>query len=485
MARIEGRGIVAEFQEAPLPDARLRDRLEKIAKSAQARPDSGFPQMFGTEAELESFYRFVRNDRVDWESVVAPHVQATVRRASGYDAVVVAHDTCEFRFGGRSDRAGLTRGRSKKENSGPNARQGFHCHMALAVTPHEDRAPLGVLAMFPWARTSETPTSKRSAGSDYAEVAHLPSEQDRWAQLVEDVEDRVGDATNAIHVMDSEADDYALLANLTRGSSRFVIRMCYDRIIFDEQMQRLGSKTKQFVAQNQPVCTRRVKVSSRKSFSGVATKRGSSRTERQATLSIKAAPVTFRRPANSKEKSAASVCANVVLVQEVEPPEGVEPVEWMLVTSESIDGQAGILQVVDYYRARWRIEEFFKAIKSGCAYEKRQLESLDTLLVALAMFVPVAWQLLHMRTLCRADPALPADRCLSARQLVVLRLSSEKTLPDKPTVRDALLRIARLGGHLKRNGEPGWQTLGRGLLELMALERGFLLASAAERCDQS
>ena len=89
--------------------------------------------------------------------------------------------------------------------------------------------------------------------------------------------------------------------------------------------------------------------------------------------------------------------------------------EWQLVTSEPIGTQEQVLRVVDWYRGRWLIEEFFKALKTGCAYEKRQLESFATLQIALALLAPVAWQLLLLRQLARAAPdARPQSSCRRA-----------------------------------------------------------------------
>jgi hypothetical protein len=113
---------------------------------------------------------------------------------------------------------------------------------------------------------------------------------------------------------------------------------------------------------------------------------------------------------------------------------------------------------VDWYRTRWLIEEFFKCLKTGCAYEKWQLESLDTLLVALALLAPIAWQLLLLRHLARALLDAPARVALTARQIRVLRaVAVGDTLPPRPTTRDALRAVARLGRHLRQNGDPaGW-----------------------------
>ena len=62
---------------------------------------------------------------------------------------------------------------------------------------------------------------------------------------------------------------------------------------------------------------------------------------------------------------------------------------------------------------RCLIEEFFKYLKTGCAYEKRRLESLDTLLIALALLAPIAWQLLVFRHLTREVPTAPTTVALT------------------------------------------------------------------------
>lgn len=166
-------------------------------------------------------------------------------------------------------------------------------------------------------------------------------------------------------------------------------------------------------------------------------------------------------------------------VREVDPPEPNSAVEWVLLTGEPIDTAEQLLRIVDFYRARWVIEELFKALKTGCSFEKRQLCTLHALSNALSTLLPLAWRLLLLRTEARERPDAPATAVLSPDELEVLRAASRKPLPEAPTVRDALLAIAALGGHLKRNGEPGWQTLGRGYDKLQTLTLGWRLAICA------
>ena len=130
------------------------------------------------------------------------------------------------------------------------------------------------------------------------------------------------------------------------------------------------------------------------------------------------------------------------------------------------------------YQSRWTIEEFFKALKTGCGYEKRQLESYAALSNALAIFSVIAWRLLLVRSVARAYPHATSRSVLSDTQLRLLKHRLKLTnLPA--TAKDALYAVARLGGHLKNNGDPGWQTLGRGFEKLLILEAGWRAATDA------
>jgi hypothetical protein len=159
----------------------------------------------------------------------------------------------------------------------------------------------------------------------------------------------------------------------------------------------------------------------------------------------------------------------------------------MLITNEPTETVAQIFAVVDSYRARWVIEEYFKALKTGCAFEKNQLESRRTILNYLAVLAPVAWQLLLLRSLARDAPSSPADAALSKVQIEVLKAVAKKPLSPEPTVEEAFLAVAALGGHLKRNGPPGWQTLGKGFHDLLLFEAGWRAhaSQSPPGCDQS
>jgi hypothetical protein len=465
--------VLGEFEGAELGDARLNKRLNRIAEVLVKRPDVGFPQAM-SESELQAFYRFVENDRVDFEVLLAPHVRATLERLQLQPEAVVIHDTTEFKF--TTQRADL--GRLRKD--GERAKKGFLTHFALALSADETKDPLGVVGAWPWLRGADTPTSRRRAGQSYDAAAD--SEQARWARGTLEVQAKLATPERVVHVMDSEADDYALLVTLNKHACRFVIRQCYDRRI-ELPNSRLPGKMSAFIETATTVGTRAVRIASRRAATGMKDRRRNvTRAGREATLCFSAASVTLHRPQQALATMPETLTVNVVRVWEENPREQDDPIEWLLLTSEPIERVEQIMRVVDLYRMRWVIEEFFKAIKTGCAFEKRQLESFGTLAAALALFVPIAWFLLRLRSSARSQPSAPATTIIDGVKLEVLRRASNDRLPTAPTVRDVLLTIARLGGHLKRNGEPGWQTLGRGYEDLLMLEAGFRLAL---RCDQS
>ena len=303
------------------------------------------------------------------------------------------------------------------------------------------------------------------------------NESKRWEESVKTVEDLLGKG-RTVHVLDREGDSYALLAELVTAGARFVVRMASAKRKVEGEIGTVGEtllRAPMLAEREVPITARGTSKlpSDRKHFP--------ERQARVARLEVTAARVTVIRPASSSHSAAPTLALNAVRVFEAAPPTGEPPVEWRLWTTEAVDSTEQVLAVVDAYRCRWRIEEYFKALKSGCAIEKRQLESSAGLQNVVALFAPIAWRLLDIRTVAQDAADTPADQVLSAVQIVCLRLALEKRrrphLPANPTARDVMLGIAGLGGHIKNNGDPGWIVLGRGFDKLLAFEEGFRAAN--------
>jgi len=277
-----------------------------------------------------------------------------------------------------------------------------------------------------------------------------------------------------LHVMDREADDYQMFDELNRDGHRFVARCQYNRRLDTEfGVEKLYDVLGRASASSE----REVPLTKRKfNKDPIAEKTHPSREARLAKLSVAATTVALKRPATRKisEDSPPTLTINVVRVWEQEPPEGQEGVEWYLITNEPIATPEEQLAVVDYYRARWTIEEFFKAIKSGCNFEKRQIEDYEGLVNLLAIFAPIAYHILLIRSHSRKAPQSPATEVISKDHIDVLRACGRMKLSAAPTTREVYLAIAALGGHLRHNGDPGWSTLGYGFEKLETLTKGWL-----------
>jgi hypothetical protein len=458
-----------EFSGVDLKDKRLETRLVATAQAVAAAPGLSFPKLMPSRAELEAFYRLMENPRVQWLDILQPHVEATSSRCGQYQLVYVAHDTTEFAFGGL-DRADDI-GHLQHDHSG------FFGHFGLAVGASDKRPVLGVLGVSTWHRDK---AAKLTAAQRKAQGRAMPAqerESARWVKLV-DQTTKALNGTAAIHVMDREADDFALLSQLSGKELRFVIRAAGDRRLESEYEVTL----QQHLAAQPDVLFREVVLGARAKKQGSAKRWHPPRALRPATLHLRAAQTTLRKPSHLKD-CPQTLPINVVQVFEPNPPEGEQAISWTLMTTEPIDTADQRAAIVDAYRARWRIEEFFKALKTGCAYEKRQLESEHTLLNALALLIPVAWRLMALRDASRETPQEPATDYLTAPELTVLRVLSKRVkLGADPTIEEAVLAIAGVGGHLKQNGPPGWKTISLGYHDLRIATLGW---QAAQRSDQS
>jgi hypothetical protein len=390
-----------------------------------------------------------------------PHVGSTWIRCGKARRVLAVHDTTEIRVPGESERSGMGRITTQK-------RDGFLAHVALAVDAETGQA-LGLLALETWTRSGPPlwhgKKKLRSNGS---------SETERWKRGVDVVEEEAAEnGAELIHVIDREGDQYGLLLDCVVEGRRFVVRLNHNRPVVDDEAEDIRA----LVAAAPVVATRSVEISRRGKGDGKKPRqqiRHPPREARVADLEIRTARAVICRPYRTSRSAARTLEVNVVWASEVGAPEGEEPVDWLLLTSEPVDDEAAALRVLDDYKARWVIEEYFKALKTGCALEKRQLESYFAFVRALALFAPMAWALLALRDAATRMPEAKATAVLSARQIGVLRAYKPNSLPPNPTATDALFAVARLGGFLKRNGHPGWQTLGKGLEKLITLEAGWV-----------
>lgn len=444
-------GLAEEMGGAKLGDKRRSARLRSIVGKFEKQPSNSIPVALETTSAREGAYRFFSNSNVTMEAILEPHQDGTSERAKSAEQVLVLHDTTYFSFSG--DREGM--GRLHDSD------QGFWGHFAVAVgmSSEGEKDALGVIGVRTGTRygPSKWKGSRRTNAGDSAS-----SEPERWPQLVDEARARLASQA-PIHVMDREADDYALLAHMVNHDDRFVVRLEHDRLTEDR------TRISTALDATAPVSEQEIKLPQRQQNKNASTrqkKRHPSRKRRTAKVQLRTTTVHVRRPDNAAKHLSKHIAVHVVEAKEVEAPAGEEPLHWRLITTEPIDNVRQVERIITIYRGRWVIEEFFKSLKTGCAFEKRQLGSADALHNALGVLAPIACKLLRLRDAGRRLPNAPAERIVSALELQVLAAIGHKPLSVEPTVEEVMYAIAALGGHIRNNGAPGWLTLGRGYQQL-------------------
>jgi hypothetical protein len=187
--------------------------------------------------------------------------------------------------------------------------------------------------------------------------------------------------------------------------------------------------------------------------------------------------IRVRAPAH-QGSGAEPISCWFVRAWEEHPPADVEGLEWALACGFAVTTAEDALSAVGIYAHRWLIEEFHKGLKSGMGAERLQLESAHRLYAAIALMSVVSLRLLELRERAWVDPAAPAEQSgLGELERVVLSRRLGRPLA---TVRDVILAVGRLGGHMNRkaDGLPGWLTLHRGMRVLGNLVEGARLMRA-------
>ncbi len=442
-----------EFGQSDLGDARLDDRLQKLVEKLAADPGMSIPKAMGDWSQAKAAYRFFANDDVTREKILDPHYRATSKRLTEMESVLVVQDSCFLNYTHHPATEGLGNIGSKGQK---NQLRGVIIHSALAVEPGTHRV-LGLLDQQVIVRKDDPAAEERSRKRRRPDRESL-----KWPRGARNAAGRVRQPSGLIFVFDREGDLFEAIEEIQDLGARFVIRANYNRRLQEEggpSAYLLEAIRKAPVIAHMPV--------------QVAA--GGGRPQRTAEVALHAGCYAIMPP-KARGRRGAARAVNVLWIVEEHPPQGEDALEWILLTSESLETPQAAVTVARHYCGRWKIEEWHKALKTGCRVEERQLEAWDRLEVLLAIFSVIAWRLLALRDAARSDAPCPPD-ALSNEDRTILR-NLMPSLPKGAKARAYLRAIAKLGGFLgrKSDGEPGWITLWRGYTRLCDMRLGYRAA---------
>jgi hypothetical protein len=192
------------------------------------------------------------------------------------------------------------------------------------------------------------------------------------------------------------------------------------------------------------------------------------RTARLVRQRLRAMRITPRAPFRRGGKLPA-VSFWAVLAEEIDPPEGEEPLRWLLLTSEEVSTPEAARRIVALYLRRWDIEVFHRVLKTGCRVEALQLKAHQAVLNCLILYAIIAWRILYLVHLGRQCPELPCSAVFEESEwkaTCTVAAAGKKRGPlREPTLGEFIALVARFGGHLGRRNDkpPGAQAIWQGL----------------------
>lgn len=447
------------FSACDLGDARRTRRLVNVAQCVAENPAASFPDQLQEWRDLKAAYRLFDCDDVTFESVARVHWERTRQQARGRTLVLC--DTTEADFGGRRQISGVG-------PTGNGSGLGFLLHNAMMVAA-ESRAIVGIGGQT----IHHRPKKRRSKTKENASQRMKRNDRESmvWGRVIDDIGEPADDV-EYVYVCDRGADNFEVFCHLQQANSDWVIRAkAKNRKLLTPDGD---SPTLSKLLDTLAVCgTYELSLRARP--------QQSARTARIEVSTGEAfMPVPRHRSPWVRSLDPEPISVNVVRVREVNAPDDVEPIEWILYTSLPTATYDDAWTVIEYYESRWLIEEYHKALKSGTRLTTRQLKEGGRLEAMTGLLSVVALRLVQLKTLSKTDPDRPARQVVPLLWLQMLKAARHRlTRVHDMTIYEFYREVAKLGGFIgrKSDGEPGWITIWRGWEKLYNLVKGAQFAA--------
>ena len=449
-----------QFEDCDLGDARRTNRLVHAAAQAAARPDGSTPDQTESLGDCKAFYRLMDCEDVTHAKVIGPHCQQT-RQSCPVDSVqLILCDSTDIDFGRPVPGLGPVGGNQHN--------RGFFLHSGLM----RDSATGAIRGLAGQELFYRRP-KRRKKVSKNTQRRDPNRESVVWGELI----DQIGNPPQRvqwIHVCDRAADDYEVYLRAQLNHCGWVIRAA--RLNRKIQTVTGAETTLEDLLNTIPV----------NDHLSVSVPRQGTQSARTANVELRYAPFLMPLPSRTNDwirahappEPLAMWCVHVA---EANSRAGTKALDWVLITSQPVTNTAQGLAVVEQYKKRWGVEEYHKALKTGCHVEERYYQTSERLERVTGLHAVLALRLLQMRELAQQQPDLPAADIAPKEWVETLALVRKKPAAAM-TIRQFVRHLAGLGGHLGRkgDGEPGWITLWRGLEKLLLILRGTTLPNA--RC---
>lgn len=456
-----------EFGAVDLGDERLTRRLMGVAQDFFAKPTADIPEACGNRAKTKAVYRLCSNPAATMENLLSSHYEATLSRCSQEARVFAIQDTTSLNYTMHPATTDL----GPVGTFGAQPTQGLYLHSTFML--NEAGTPLGLLNVQCWARDNDE--SRDDHAVDHHDLPIEEKESYKWLRGFQATCEagKRAPSTQFVVMGDREADIFELFEAKEKAPENvhLVIRAQYPRNIATTT----GEKASLWEHVAGTLCSGEIIVS--------VPRRGN-RKARTAQLELRFAHVKIQVPDKNNRrrhtKRREPVTLWAIAATEPCPPEGVEPISWLLLSTLPVTTFEQAREKVCWYTQRWQVEVFHRTLKSGCRIENRQLASAHSLKACLALDLVVAWRIFNLAKLGRECSDFPCSVFFEEHEWKALVCFTKKTSAppqEPPSLKDAVIMVATLGGFLgrKRDGMPGTQTLWRGLERLSDIAATFVI----------
>lgn len=451
--------LARELQHVNLSDKRLIKRLVNTSILIEGKASGSINQSCATWKEAKGAYRLLSNKKLDTKEIYCSHYKETGQRIKGNTFVFSIQDTTYLDF----DSHVKTQGLGSISKAYTKHKKGLILHSTLIIS--KEGLPLGLTSQQCWARVIREEKAKEKARRQYI-TSFQDKESYKWVTALKETMSIVPEETQVITLGDRESDIFEFLWEAQASGSLFVIRNRQNRRFICPEF----GKTKLQTSIN--------KLSTKQEITLEIPKKGCQKA-RQADIEIKYkfGLIPIRAPSlygskNTQRKISDRISVYVISAKETNPPEGVEPIDWTLLTNIPVTSFEEAIERINWYKLRWKIEEYFKILKSGCKIEDSRLSTGEKLERLIAIKSIIAFKILYLSKAALSQPEEPCTTILTAQEWKALYMREHQTLllpEEPPTILQAIVWLGKLGGFLNRKNDklPGTTTLWRGYENLM------------------
>ena len=444
-----------QFGDCELGDVRRTRRAVEFAEQIANDTSGSTPRQAGCWEDCKAAYRLVNRPEVTFSALAKPHWRQSRAAARGH--CLLLGDTTEVEFG--------------------------ICRKVRGLGPTGNGGGLGFLLHSSLIMEAETEEIVGLAGQEIFYRRPVPQGESRNDRMLREREsevwgrviDQVGPPSAGVrytHVFDRGADNFEVYCHLLLMRADWVIRAA--------QMKR------KIVTPAGKTCQLREYLTTLPVLGSyeLNVRVQKDQPARTAEVEVRAGRVLMPSPVHCclwlRDCGIRSIVMWVVEVRERNPPRGREPLCWVLYTSHAVESFEGAWRVIGYYEKRWLIEEYHKALKTGCQVEERQYQTAKGLEAVTGFLAIAAVRLLQLKSVARTDPERSADKVVPRLWIEVLQ-TLRRRKGRRWSVGQFYRELAGLGGFLgrKSDGEPGWLTIWRGFNKLVP---ALNYAASTKRC---